>query len=1008
MDFYGGLEENLDWELDGNNPAVSLEKYYRATRKCKEFTAKNAELERENETLQENVEELKDRNTALKQQIDDLKADLSSRKNERLTKQEEQNRLKEKNNTMDTGDEEEEAESDRLEAEKAMQYRLGEAEKEFAAKKEKLGLQREAGLSKNEAWLRERLMQITGRENADFDRVLTETEQKALAFEEKRRQLELESDQKISEWKNDIAQEELHYQELTGSLKREQDEISAQYEPDISRYKNAISSINRKYQPDLQKYRNEVNQKKNEREKELKNLQDESNREKQQASREIESCQKEFKQTKKQYDAQIKGAKANNQLTAQMENSKMSRLNAINDNIKKINSRLDKNIARIGQRIGEVNGKYAKLIEKAESRLNEVKRSCEKELAEPTRAYEKSMGERDGQIADIQAKIDEAERQYTSGTEKKKFDIEAEQGAKQRNVEALDRQIIAYAANGKISSDDIAEEVNTPFAALHSRTDKWIKMASDIAEDKFSAVYPKEHEKQKKYLAAQEYPKLEEILKKASLHRDKMSLYASNRRSLIFLGIAVCIFGAVLSVVLCFLLKISAGIIGFFAMAAGIAIAVWTVIQSNREFSLLCRYVSLAVNYREFPAVKQQSARLTENRALEEMRSLGKKLYDLYHGKEEAEAVHRANKNSIEENYQNGLKLLEAQLEKEKRQIRREKDSAIEKINAEAAEQEEQFNKARESLEDQIASLSGVMEDLDGTIESINANIEDRDRKIEENEGKIETVREKIRENEGRIRENSRFVEAVRAPEKQLKLQNRLNDAAWCMPMAVTKGILNDYLYIIPEKERGEIYKICQNKKALVVNYDLDCLSEREREKGASVNKVVQELLTDLMYAVYRVNTKDTYAQYVVDTMMCTDEFKSTRNRNIFSIRRIEYSLDGLKDSLREFELRTEQFKEKNVTVDQLNKSNYERRDRPEVYNILYIIYGPNERRGKLDDTIKRLMGNGDKYGFIPVFICDRSTWENGIQEKESLYKDIKSRLDNPVVVYRRTSYQIV
>jgi len=67
----------------------------------------------------------------------------------------------------------------------------------------------------------------------------------------------------------------------------------------------------------------------------------------------------------------------------------------------------------------------------------------------------------------------------------------------------------------------------------------------------------------------------------------------------------------------------------------------------------------------------------------------------------------------------------------------------------------------------------------------------------------------------------------------------------------------------------------------------------------------------------------------------------------------------------------------------------------------------PNERKSKLDDDIRMLIPECDKYGFLPVFVCERDTWENETQEKESIYKDIKSLANDAIVIYNGNTYDI-
>jgi len=46
-----------------------------------------------------------------------------------------------------------------------------------------------------------------------------------------------------------------------------------------------------------------------------------------------------------------------------------------------------------------------------------------------------------------------------------------------------------------------------------------------------------------------------------------------------------------------------------------------------------------------------------------------------------------------------------------------------------------------------------------------------------------------------------------------------------------------------------------------------------------------------------------------------------------------------------------------------------------------------------------------EKYGFLPIFICEKETWEKESQEKESIYKDIKGLANSEIVVFDGKRY---
>lgn len=849
--------------------------------------------------------------------------------------------------------------------------------KKFETKRHELGVKKDKDVQSNDSWLKTRLSQLLG-DNEYENRELNETEKKALEFEIERRQFIAESNERINRFEDAITEEQLSCQTVVGELKSKQDSIYSKFEPDIEKFKKQIEIINKKFQPDIRACQNVVSEKITKRDEEVGQLQLERNREIQLANNEIEGYQREFKQTEKQFNEQIRMAKLQNKPTTRMENSKVSRLNAINDKIQKINNKVNKKVSNIDQKIEMVQSKHAKQIEKAENQLETVIRNRDKELSGPTKTYDGLVQDRDGQIADLQVKIDQRKNECNSKETQNKSKIESERKAQSDNNSRIDQQIIEFVMSGETCFSDVLNEQNAPFIALQGRINTWMEMLSGIKKEKFSIKYQEEHEKQKTLLISKEYTELQTELSEATQYNNQLSVFAKNNRILTIVGGTLTALGLVVFIVLKMVLKVSFGMIGGVMSIIGAILLILTILKTEKEFSQICKYISLAADYKEFPCIASHSTKITQDRELEKMKSIGDKLYDVHYGKVEAQNMHDAKDTDIKTDYERNLKLLKKEFENNKAQIERERDSEIKKIKDDAVDGEVNFNAEKDELQSQIDSLTL-------RIDATNHRICELKKEMDINSQFMNT-----------------FEDAYSIFEKQL------GNEKWIAPMSFTKGKLNDSLYIVPESgevdecNHRRIYKVGHNKKAFVVNYDI---SDVEDGRVEDVNKIIHDLMFDLMYAVYRMNSKETYVQFVVDGNAATNELKSTNVKNAFNIREVVGKIEDIRGRIKDFSKQRESLAEKGTTMDELNESKYHSQDRPETYNILYIIFKPNERKNKLDDEIRMLIPECEKYGLLPIFICEKDTWERETQEKDSIYKDIKGLANNEILVFNGKTY---
>lgn len=853
------------------------------------------------------------------------------------------------------------------------QAKLEESKKRLIENKEK-------DILENDSWLEKRIKELLG-DNNDANHELTEIEKKAVEFEIGRRKFIVESNERINGYQDAITQEDLDCKTVVGEWKQDKDVIFNKFEPNITKYKKIIDSINRKYQPDIRQCQNLVAEKIETRNEEIGQLQQERDREIQLANNEIAGYQKEYKQTEKQFNEQIRMAKLQSKPTTRMENSRTSRLNGINDQIQKINNRTNKKVASIEQKIDDTSNKHAKQIEKAETQLNLVIKNRDNELSSPTQTYNEFVQDRDGQLSAIQSKIDQRERECANKISSLNGNISNEKNAQVQHNSEIDQKIVEYVMSGDTCFSDVLDEANAPFISLQDKVSNWMELLSSIKKNKMSTAYSTEHEKQKGILETKQYNELQNEINEAVQFENTVSVLAKNNNAFTIAGGVISLVGVVMMIALYFILHQSVGLVGILVLALGVAIVVLTILKTNNEFSKICKYVSLASDYKEFPSISSHSTQVTQERELAKMKSIGNKLYDVHYGRAEAQSIHDAKVNDIKSDYDRNLKLLLKEFENVKAQLVRERDAEINKIKDDASDGEERFNSEKEELQATIKELTVKIENLDS----------------------------KIRDLKAQISENAEFINAFEQNYKLLL--EKLDDSNWVAPMEYTHGKLQNDLFIIPEKGQTDeyghkkIYRINHNKKALVITYDISDLGDGDGSHIEKVGKIIHSLLEELMYSVYRMNSRESYAQFIVDEVVCTNDFKSTKRKNAFNIGDVVGKVEDVRGRLKGFSSQRDRLSEKGTQMDEINENKFKSQDRPEVYNLLYIIYKPDERKSKLDDEIRTLIPDCDKYGFLPIFICEKETWDREMEEKESMYKTIRDSVNNSIVLYDGIKY---
>ena len=388
------------------------------------------------------------------------------------------------------------------------------------------------------------------------------------------------------------------------------------------------------------------------------------------------------------------------------------------------------------------------------------------------------------------------------------------------------------------------------------------------------------------------------------------------------------------------------------------------------------------MDYREFRGLTAHMTQETQKRELAHMKSTGNELYEVYYGKLENQKIHDAKDADIRADFERNLQLMTAESENHIAEINREKEAKLRNIYKDAEESKLAFMNNKSDTETDIRDASRRVKSLQQSIEKLNgeqAEAEDYFRDFESN--------------------------------YQQLIENLERNDKWMPSMADTHGKLADEFYIAPEKAEldayghKKLYRIAHNRKAQVITYDISGIDTASASQVEAVGKMIYDLMMDMMYAVYHMNNKEIYMQYVVDGVGGTNELKKSSIKNAFNIRAVVSSIDEIKGQLKMFAEQRERFAENGQTIDEVNERKFQTQDRPEIYTILYVIYRPNEKKTHLEEDIKRLIPECDKYGFLPIFICEAQTWAEGLQERESCYKDIRNLTSNPVIAFDGQSY---
>lgn len=831
-------------------------------------------------------------------------------------------------------------------------------------------------INDNNMWLKKMLDKVKGN-GIDKDAPLDDIRQKVLEFETERRNYMFAADERINQHQDDASREQLDCENAVGGLQEKINTIFEKYAPDVDKYSKIVDKIDKKHQPNINKCRAELDEEKSLAENEKMQLYNELTAARRLCDTEVNNLNREYKAIEKDYNKQIRAASKNGSPTAALTNSKMSKLSEISSRITNAQNKLAREESKINQQIKSSENKYKPIIEKVIAKMEKAIADYDNERREPYLKYTELVNSRDTEIEPIKARIAARKAQCEKIVAEHSNSIYFEESGKVAKNESVDKEIVDFVMNGDNCLGDVLNEAYKPFAALSGKMGDWMGMLDVMAKDKMSVRYQKEHEKQKSLLSGMNYGQLCKEAGEAEKFTNKLRPVERYNKVFATIGTAVLALGVLLAIVLFVILRTLSSFAFLFLAILGLWMLVYTVLQTQKQFSNICKYVSLAYDYKEFDGIAAYSNNVTRQRELEKWKTLGSDLYDALHAGDKFVEMHAAKEADINSDYEREVQILNAGLNNTVQEIEREKNKALANIKTTAAGERQDYDTNKKNLKDEIDSLASKTGSVERGIHSL----------------------------ESRINKDKEFINDY---EKNYAiLASKLNDVEWRPKLSDTKGVLADMLYVIPEESKDgghkPVFLITHNKKPLVITFDKADMSG-EGSNAEQLGVIVQRLITDLMYSVYRMNSKENYLQIVVNELGGTDKLKQTQIKNTFNIVDVFQSMDDIGRYLEEFNRQRNSLAEKGMTIDELNRERFKTGDSPESYCIIYFVLGGAKSR--LPDEIGRLSIECDKYGFLPIFICEKEAWRAGNAANNSIYKDINDLLKNPVVTYKECRFE--
>ena len=940
----------MGWNLD--NPTSALENYCENHKKYLEKRAKVDDKKAEKTRLSDELNKEKNEKNKINKRLEELN-DCSDIEN--ISKYEEKAQV-ELINKVNIADKQ-----------------LQKAQWELEQKKQLLIKQKTEDLEKKVKYISEN--------NNDKYQELTPEQEQVFAFEKERR-----TEAKTTIADNYMYQLEIdnitnNYNESYALYKKEIDDITNKYKPKISEYEKELDIIEDKYRYEIQQCQDEFVSISKKQDEIVNSKYREINRVDEGFSIEVRDIEKKYDSQLRLLDRDIDLAKRQGKGTTRFNNNrdKLLKEKKIETDKKKLER--DRAISNLQVQFEEAETMREQVIRKAEQKLNDAITKKEKEAKPTQNSYDALLRERDKQIAVVNNNINAIRNKYELAKNELDEKVTKNDQLQSSINQKVDAKIVDYIKENNLYENEEIQGAYGALIHLRGKINTYMDAAAKIKTNKLTVLFPQERDMQLTILKGKNYKEILEDAENALSFDGKPHLLASYNMQTKIASIVIIVSAIAMwcfsSHGLAILLLILAGALLFF-----------TLKYEKSEFSRMCKYTALAVEYDKLPAVRNEALDTAINVKLQQLKELGANIYDAKCGKQELQDMIEEIKKKIDREIEAENNRLLSSNKVSKQRYERDRDTYLKDINSRLR----QDNNTRE------AQISKVKYDLSNSNKKIRDLQNDLQKKIEE------------------INQDAVFIKEFETNYDEFEA--KLNKETWITTKKYTDGTFCNKFYIVPAEGgidkygKKNIYCIPHEKKPLVIIYEVEGVITSDSESISNkdkVSNVIEALMLDLMYSVYCQNYKEIYEQNIVIVDGFTDlqKLKAERNKQLLNIECFGTRIEDIDFKLQMLKKRRNEFDTKSIKMDDYCRSKMKKQERPELYEILYFVFGPN-KKASLDKEISQLIYKCDMYGIVPIFICEKNAWEKGIQEDNSMYKELKNTVNKErIVTYKNTVYEI-
>lgn len=810
----------------------------------------------------------------------------------------------------------------------------------------------EEDLQDNAEKLAQRLDELYG-DHADEYLKLTEQQEKALVFAQRRASITELHDSQLNDLNDAIAQEELDDQNDQNKLYAQKNEILKKYEPDLKKYLSQIDQIKGKYEPDLERLSEHQQQLISVRDQQIVDCQNRQNSIKSTIDGQIKILKRQQKKAKKEFDSQIARAAAENRATTRLKTSQINENNRFEHEISETQRKGTLEIEKLTSEISSINISYNKLISADKQEYDHIISRMNKELKNPGEAYTVLKNKQDDEVGKVEKLMSERKEKKNRAVGNLKEKVAQSDAEYNSKIGQLDGEMREYAMSGETCLNEKTLEVYQEFVGLEGHLAGWQKTKDSLGSSLGKKNTEKIRSKQKEFLHNLNYDALLVETQKAEKLAETANPLLRNYKNVVGIIAIFCTF-----VIFICLFQVKLSPIASVILPALILIAAFIGLKTavTKSLQQYCRAEILATEYRTFGAVSQRSNELTVQAEFESLKKIGDELYIKHQGPEEAKKKAALREKDIRADFERALGIIKAKATAEKNQLANmlvTKDQDLRK------------------KEQEIHSVSAKKNELMRKKEGMDQRLSDCEKKLAQYLKAAEEYQSNCKEIEKMM------------PDLKPKL-------------AEFDGPLRDRVYLIQEKdsrdENGDkpIYSVEHEKKPVIVLYDL---SKKEDSTSRNVQiEMINEIIRDFSNAFSWVNLSYILEQAIVQPFDASS-FKEQGFVKKCHIKSIGTDIDDIKSFLSQCENDRNRIAESGRTLDELNRSNFESGSEPQPYHITYLAFKPEQMTGKLNDKVAQLLPHCDRYGFLPIFICEMNAWKQGTEngKEGNLYREIKN-----------------